>query len=98
MTEYTLKGGKRLYLLSEGRLVNLAAADGHPAEVMDMSFADQALSAEYLLQQQSQLKPEVMKVPEELDLQVAQWRLEAFGRKIDKLSVAQRKYAKTWRL
>lgn len=98
VTEYTLKGGKRLYLLSDGRLVNLAAADGHPAEVMDMSFADQALSAEYLLRAQSQLKPEVMKVPQELDLQVARWRLEAFGRQIDKLSPAQRKYVKSWRL
>ena len=98
VTEYTLKNRKRLYLLSEGRLVNLAAADGHPAEVMDMSFADQALSAEYLLQHRSTLKPEVMKVPEELDFRIARWRLEAFGRKIDKLSAVQRKYVKSWRL
>ena len=97
VTEYTLKGGKRIYLLSDGRLVNLAAADGHPAEVMDMSFADQALSAEYLIDHGSKLKPEVIKVPQELDDQVARWRLDAFGRKIDKLSAAQRKYVKSWR-
>lgn len=97
VTEYTLRDGRKLYLLSDGRLVNLAAADGHPAEVMDMSFADQALSAEYLLEHGSKLKPEVIKVPPELDDQVARWRLEAFGRKIDNLSAAQRKYLKSWR-
>lgn len=98
VTEYLLKGGKRLYLLSDGRLVNLAAADGHPAEVMDMSFADQALSAEYLVKNRSKLDPKVLKVPEELDFQVAQWRLDAFGREIDKLSAAQQKYSQSWRL
>jgi len=98
VTEYLLKGGKRLYLLSDGRLVNLAAADGHPAEVMDMSFADQALSAEYLVKNRSKLDPKVLKVPEELDFQVAQWRLNAFGREIDKLSAAQQKYSQSWRL
>ncbi len=98
VTEYALKGGKRLYLLSEGRLVNLAAADGHPAEVMDMSFADQALSAEYLVQNHSTLEPQVVKVPEQLDFQVARWRLKAFGRRIDKLTVAQRRHTESWRL
>src|SRR5947209_3422649 len=83
VTEYRLKSGKRLYLLSEGRLVNLAAADGHPAEVMDMSFAGQALSAEYLLREGSKLESKVFRVPEELDLQIARWRLEAFGKRID---------------
>ncbi len=98
VTEYTLNTGKRLYLLSEGRLVNLAAADGHPAEVMDMSFADQALSAEYLLKNRSKLEPKVIKVPEELDFQVARWRLEAFGRRIDNLTKSQRKHSLSWRL
>jgi len=98
VTEYRLKSGKRLYLLSEGRLVNLAAADGHPAEVMDMSFAGQALSAEYLLREGSKLESKVIRVPEELDLQIARWRLEAFGKRIDSLTKIQQKYAKSWRL
>ncbi len=96
VTEYTLRNGRRLYLLSEGRLVNLAAADGHPAEVMDMSFADQALSAEYLASRGDQLRAEVHPVPEEIDSKVAQWRLEAFGKRIDVLSSGQRKYLQSW--
>jgi adenosylhomocysteinase len=97
VVEYTLPGKKRLYLLSEGRLVNLAAADGHPAEVMDMSFSDQALSAEYLTKNKGKLAPKVIKVPEELDYEVAQRRLEAFGRKIDTLSRRQEEYKRSWR-
>ena len=97
VTEYTLKSGRRLYLLSDGRLVNLAAADGHPAEVMDMSFAGQALSAEYLLKNGRKLEPRVIRVPEEIDHQIATWRLEAFGKKIDTLTAVQRKYAQSWR-
>jgi adenosylhomocysteinase len=96
VVEYTLAGRKRLYLLSEGRLVNLAAADGHPAEVMDMSFADQALSAEYLSKNRGKLPPKVVKVPEELDFEVARQRLEAFGRRIDTLSRAQQRYLRSW--
>jgi adenosylhomocysteinase len=98
VTEYRLKSGRRLYVLSEGRLVNLAAADGHPAEVMDMSFAGQALSAEYLLRQGSKLESKLIRVPEELDLQIARWRLEAFGKRIDSLTKAQQKYARSWQL
>ena len=98
VTEYRLKSGRRLYLLSNGRLVNLAAADGHPAEVMDMSFAGQALSAEYLLKNTHKLKPNVIRVPEELDLQIARWRLEAFGRDIDKLTTVQERYRNSWRV
>jgi len=98
VTEYRLKSGRRLYLLSEGRLVNLAAADGHPAEVMDMSFAGQALSAEYLLRQGSKLESKLIRVPEELDLQIARWRLEAFGKRIDSLTKGQQKYARSWQL
>src|SRR5947199_3644953 len=98
VTEYRLKSGKRLYLLSDGRLVNLAAADGHPAEVMDMSFAGQALSAEYLLRHGSKLESKLIRVPEELDLQIAHWRLEEFGKRIDSLSKVQKNYARSWRL
>ena len=98
VTEYKLRSGKRLYLLSDGRLVNLAAADGHPAEVMDMSFAGQALSGRYLLEQGRRLDSRVFRVPEELDLQIARWRLEAFGKRIDTLTSVQRRYARSWRL
>ena len=98
VTEYTLRSGNRLYLLSEGRLVNLAAADGHPAEVMDMSFAGQALSAEYLLEEGSRLEPKVIKVPDQIDTQIAAWRLEAFGKRIDKMTSVQKKYAQSWRV
>jgi adenosylhomocysteinase len=96
--EYKLRSGKRLYLLSDGRLVNLAAADGHPAEVMDMSFAGQALSAKYLLEHGRGLDNRVFRVPEDLDLQIARWRLEAFGKRIDALTGVQRRYARSWRL
>ncbi len=98
VTEYTMESGRRLYLLSQGRLVNLAAADGHPAEVMDMSFADQALSAEYLLTKGRTLGNVVLPVPEEIDTEVAHYRLQAFGRRIDKLSPSQRKYLQSWQL
>lgn len=98
VTEYRLKSGRRLYLLSDGRLVNLAAADGHPAEVMDMSFAGQALSAEYLLRQGSKLEPKLIRVPAELDLQIARWRLEAFGKRVDSPTKAQQEYARSWQL
>jgi adenosylhomocysteinase len=98
VTEYRLRSGRRLYLLSDGRLVNLAAADGHPAEVMDMSFAGQALSAEYLLDNGRKLEPKLIPVPEELDSEIARSRLEAFGKKIDVLTAAQRRYAKSWQV
>jgi adenosylhomocysteinase len=78
--------------------VNLAAADGHPAEVMDMSFADQILAAEHLLANSGKLEPKVLKLPDELDLEVARRRLEAFGRKIDSLSQFQRKYLSSWQI
>src|SRR6058998_440111 len=97
VTEYVLPGGKRLYVLSEGRLVNLAAADGHPAEVMDMSFADQMLSADYLKRNGGRLPDKVLKVPDEIDVRVAEERLSAFGRKIDRLTSSQQKYLRSWR-
>jgi len=96
VTEYKLKSGKRLFLLSEGRLVNLAAADGHPAEVMDMSFAGQALSAEYLTRESRELPARVILVPEAIDKEVAKRRLQAFDKRIDKLTLAQKNYLRSW--
>jgi adenosylhomocysteinase len=91
--EYTLKDGRRVYLLAEGRLVNLAAAEGHPSEVMDMSFANQSLCTEYLVKKgKGGLKPDVYKVPIEIDNQVAALKLESMGIHIDKLTPEQEKY------
>jgi adenosylhomocysteinase len=95
--EFKMKDGKRLYLLAEGRLVNLAAADGHPAEVMDMSFADQALAAEYLIKNKGKLQAKVYRMPLEIDKEVANIWLDSHGLKIDNLSDEQRKYLSSWR-
>lgn len=97
ITEYTLPNGKRLYLLSEGRLVNLAAAEGHPSEVMDMSFANQALSVEYLVKKRGSLEKRVYNVPEEIDKTVATLKLEALGIEIEKLTEEQIRYLSEWR-
>ncbi|MCK4912350.1 MAG: adenosylhomocysteinase [Candidatus Omnitrophica bacterium] len=94
--EYTLKSKKRIYLLGEGRLVNLACAEGHPAEVMDLSFANQALSCEYIAKNYKKLKKEVYKVPDAIDNKVAQLKLKAMGIKIDKLTAEQKKYLSSW--
>jgi len=94
--EYTLKDGRRLYLLGEGRLINLAAAEGHPASVMDMSFANQALSLEYLVKNKGTLKPKVYPVPEEIDKQVARLKLNSMGINIDSLTPEQEKYLTSW--
>jgi len=94
--EFTMRDGRRLYLLAEGRLVNLAAADGHPAEVMDMSFANQALAAEYVLQHKKQLKPIVHRMPVEIDRQVARMWLETHGIGIDSLTPEQSSYLGSW--
>jgi len=96
--EYTLKNGKRIYLLAEGRLVNLAAAEGHPASVMDLSFANQALSCLYLLHSASSLKAQVYPVPESIDQQVARWKLQSLGISIDSLSPEQKKYLQSWEM
>ncbi len=96
VTEYTLYDGRRVYVLSEGRLVNLASAEGHPASVMDMSFANQALSAEYIVKNHKKLKPEVYKVPDDIDRKVASLKLKALGVKIDKLTREQIKYLNSW--
>jgi len=94
--EYTLPNKKRIYLLAQGRLVNLSAAEGHPPSVMDMSFANQALSIEYLVKNTGKLKPCVYPVPEQIDTKVARLKLKAMGRTIDILTPAQRKYLNTW--
>jgi len=95
LEEYTLQNGRRLYLLAEGRLVNLAAAEGHPSEVMDMSFANQALCVEYLAKQRK-MKPKVYHVPEEIDKSVARLKLRAMNVKIDELTEEQRRYLTAW--
>jgi adenosylhomocysteinase len=96
LDEYTLSNGKRLYVLGEGRLVNLAAAEGHPAEVMDMSFANQALAAEYFVKNKGKLLNKVYVLPRELDLQVASIKLKAMGISTDKLTAEQKKYLDSW--
>ncbi len=94
--EYAMKDGRKIYLLGEGRLINLAAAEGHPASVMDMSFANQALSAEYLVKNHQSLERKVYAVPEELDKKVARLKLESMGVKIDKLTPEQEEYLASW--
>jgi len=94
--EFALKDGKKLYLLAEGRLVNLAAGDGHPAEVMDMTFALQALSLKYLAQNYEKLKPAVYPVPREIDEKVARLRLASLNLRIDSLTPEQIKYLASW--
>jgi adenosylhomocysteinase len=94
--EYTLADGRRLFLLGEGRLINLAAAEGHPASVMDMSFANQALCLEYLVKNKGKLKPKVHPVPEEIDNEVGRLKLKAMNINIDSLTKEQRKYLESW--
>ncbi len=95
--EYRLKDGRKLYLLAEGRLVNLAAAEGHPSEVMDMSFANQALSIEYLVKNQGKLPIKVYDVPYEIDSMVARLKLETLGIQVDVLTPEQERYLKDWK-
>jgi len=94
--EYTLDDGRKLRLLAEGRLVNLAAAEGHPSAVMDMSFANQILSAIYLLEQRGQLSNDVHAVPTRIDAEIAQLKLAAMNIKIDQLTVEQQHYQSSW--
>ena len=94
--EFKLANGRRIYLLADGRLVNLSAAEGHPASVMDMSFADQALCAEYMVKNASKLEKKVYDVPKSIDQQVAKIKLESMGIKIDKLTPEQVKYLASW--
>ena len=94
--EYTLSDGRRLHLLGEGRLINLAAAEGHPASVMDMSFANQALSLEHLVKTKGKLQPQVYPVPEEIDGEVGRLKLKAMNITIDSLTQEQKKYLGSW--
>ncbi|MGH9737799.1 MAG: adenosylhomocysteinase [Candidatus Acidiferrales bacterium] len=94
--EYTMKDGRRIYLLGDGRLINLAAAEGHPASVMDMSFANQALAAEYMTKHSKELKNQVYAVPEHLDQQIAKLKLESMNVSIDKLTPEQEHYLASW--
>ena len=94
--EFTLEDGRRIYLIADGRLVNLAAAEGHPAQVMDMSFANQALSAEYMVANAASLEKKVYPVPEEIDREIARLKLETMGVTIDRLTEEQAKYLASW--
>jgi adenosylhomocysteinase len=96
--EYTLKDGRRIYLLAQGRLVNLASAEGHPASVMDMSFANQALSAEYIAKNYKNLEKKVYKVPDEIDREVAVLKLKSMGVEIDQLTQEQIAYLSSWEI
>ncbi len=94
--EYSMKDNRSIFLLGEGRLINLAAAEGHPSSVMDMSFANQALCLEYLVKNNGNLQQKVYTVPEEIDLEVARLKLASMGVKIDKLTPEQEKYLNSW--
>ena len=94
--EYVMKDGRKLYLLGEGRLINLAAAEGHPASVMDMSFANQALASEYLVKNASTLKHQVYSVPENIDRHIAKLKLDSMGIQVDKLTPDQEQYLASW--
>ncbi len=94
--EYSLNNGHHLYLLGEGRLINLAAAEGHPASVMDMSFANQALCLEYIVKNRDRLETKVYPVPEEIDKEVARLKLQSMGINIDSLTTEQEKYLTSW--
>jgi len=94
--QYRLKNGKRINLLTEGRLVNLSAGEGHPAMVMDMSFANQALSVEFLLRERGRLNNKVYDVPAQIDERVARLKLKTMGVKIDSLTSEQREYLRSW--
>jgi adenosylhomocysteinase len=94
--QFVLRDGRRINLLAEGRLVNLAAAEGHPSSVMDMSFANQALSAEYLVKHQGALPKNVFAVPSDIDKEIARLKLEAMGIHIDTLTPEQEAYLASW--
>lgn len=98
ITGYTMKDGRKLYLLGEGRLVNLACGDGHPAEIMDMSFAVQAMSALYIMEHKGNLEPKVFDIPTGIDEKIAKRKLESLEIKIDELTEQQKKYLGSWQL
>jgi adenosylhomocysteinase len=94
--EFSMRDGRKIYVLGEGRLINLASAEGHPASVMDMSFANQAMAVEYLLKNHATLEKKVYPVPDDIDKQVAKLKLESMGIKIDRLTAEQEKYSVSW--
>jgi adenosylhomocysteinase len=94
--EFVLEDGRRIYLIADGRLVNLAAAEGHPASVMDMSFANQALAAEYAVENAARLERRVYPVPEEIDAEIARLKLASMGIEIDQLTEEQERYLASW--
>src|SRR5207247_1886363 len=94
--QYVLRDGRVINVLAEGRLVNLAAAEGHPASVMDMSFANQALAAEYIVRNAERLQPDVYTVPKDIDREIARLKLEAMGVQIDTLTPEQERYLNSW--
>jgi adenosylhomocysteinase len=94
--QYEFKNGRLIFLLGEGRLINLAAAEGHPASVMDMSFANQALSAEYMIKNSARLEKKVYSVPDEIDREIARLKLKAMGVRVDTLPTEQVKYLNSW--
>jgi len=96
--EYVLENNRRIYLLGEGRLINLAAAEGHPSSVMDMSFANQALTADYLVKEGDKLEKKVYSVPEHIDKEIARLKLKSMGIEIDTLTSEQEKYLSTWEM
>jgi adenosylhomocysteinase len=96
--EYTLPNGRKINVLGEGRLINLASAEGHPSSVMDMSFANQALSAEFMLKNSKELENDVYAVPADIDKQIARLKLNAMGVTIDKLTTEQKKYLASWEM
>jgi len=96
--EFTLKNNRRIYILGEGRLINLASAEGHPSSVMDMSFANQALCAEYMVKNYKKLEKKVYSVPEDIDRKIAFLKLKAMGIKIDLLTAEQKKYLESWEM
>ncbi len=96
--EYVMKDGRRIMLLGEGRLINLASAEGHPAQVMDMSFANQALGAEYIIKHAKKLPKDVITIPREVDREIASRKLTALGISIDTLTPEQEKYLASWEM
>ncbi|MCX5909438.1 MAG: adenosylhomocysteinase, partial [Deltaproteobacteria bacterium] len=96
--EYSLKNGRKIYVLGEGRLINLAAAEGHPSSVMDMSFANQALASEYLVKTKGSLEKKVYRVPQDIDETISRLKIESMGVEVDTLTEAQKKYLSSWEM
>jgi adenosylhomocysteinase len=97
VTEYVLRDGHRLHLLAQGALVNIVASDGHPVEIMDLSFSVQALAVHYLAQHADELKPGVVPLPDEIDVAIARTRLELLGVQLEKPTTEQQAYQQSWR-